>query len=370
MSKKLLYQIIDNKINKIVYPYNHSLTDIDCKTLISALKLNKSINITFDLSIDDNYNKDTFNLLLILLEKNIITSLKLTLSSSIFEYYTEFKSLLKLIENNSSLQKIKIILKGKYGSYHDTNDIILLLLINSIIKNKNIKVLKIDKHIVRIEIFNYLILNNKSLKIIKFTSNYGNKKSEYPLSLYNIMYEWQYEENHLDNNDIKEVNKRIKNYYNNTFLQIINKYFLKIKCFIINKHFISKSNTEFVNDYKNIIDNLINENINVYEFINNFKNIIDNLINKNINIYEFININIYEFINDFENIIDNLITEYINIYKYINDDILYITYTNYCINMNDYTNIIKTINLNEKDDNYKSYYKLLKDKLNFINFCI
>ena len=261
MSKELLYQIIDNKIDKIVYKqYNNTLTNNDCKTLISTLKLYKSNNLTLDLStinliendydnlykllnylkndnkivklnlsycninnfnvsleniiyesfknnstihslnvsnnsliltniiltslinnknnnlkslgisINNNYNKDTFKLLLILLEKNIITSLKLLLSSSIFEYYTEFKSLLKSIENNTSLQKIKIILNGDLNTSHDKDDIILLLLINSIIKNKNIKVLKIKKDIVRIETFNYLILNNKYLETIKFTS--------------------------------------------------------------------------------------------------------------------------------------------------------------------------------------------------------
>ena len=49
MNKELLYQIIDNKINKIVYPYNNNFTDNDCKILISALKLNKSKNLTLDL---------------------------------------------------------------------------------------------------------------------------------------------------------------------------------------------------------------------------------------------------------------------------------------------------------------------------------
>ena len=157
------------------------------------------------------------------------------------------------------------------------------------------------------------------------------------------MYEFQYEEKHLDNNDIIEVNNRIKKYYNNTFLEIIDKYF------------ISKSNTKFINEFKSILFKNITNNSNT-DFNNDFKNITNNLNT--------------EFINDFKNIINNLITEDINIYKYINEDIMYILRSVYCINITNYIDIIKTINLNEKDDNYKRYYKQLQDKLNSINLCI
>ena len=145
--ENIIYEVFKN--NSTIHSLNVSnnsliLTNIILTSLINNKNNNlKSLGISIN---DDNYNNDTFKLLLILLEKNMLTSLKLSLLSIIFKYYTEFKSLLKSIENNTSLQKIKIIqIEERYYSHHDKYDIILLLLINSIIKNKNIKVLKYIK---------------------------------------------------------------------------------------------------------------------------------------------------------------------------------------------------------------------------------
>ena len=445
MNKELLYQIIDNKINKIVYPYNNNFTDNDCKILISALKLNKSKNLTLDLShvtynmdnyqnlykilnylkndkkfiklnlsncfqninfnlkstelfkistninrikniinnyddifynqqinnyinniktninqlniipidtlinnqftnliyeilknnsslqslnISNNenlylcnfilksiinnknntitslnisrngiYNNETFNLLSALLNKNVLTSLKLSFSTSDFKYYTEFKSLLKSIENNASLQEIKIIM----DECHDNNfsiDIMLLFVIDSIIKNKNIKILKIQTDAMFIEIFNYLIINNKNLKTLKFTSRYVK-------CLYTLLY---YDKEIIKNikEDSKELNNYIKNFYNYCLLDTTNKYMSNTKDIINIKHCI-----------KNILDNLIIEDNNIFK---NFK---------------------------YGDLIFN------EMYK--KRESCY-TYTINGLNTKDYINIIK--NLNEcLNGNCKSYYK-------------
>ena len=459
MNKELLYQIIDNKINKIVYPYNNNFTDNDCKILISALKLNKSKNLTLDLShvtynmdnyqnlykilnylkndkkfiklnlsncfqninfnlkstelfkistninrikniinnyddifynqqinnyinniktninqlniipidtlinnqftnliyeilknnsslqslnISNNenlylcnfilksiinnknntitslnisrngiYNNETFNLLSALLNKNVLTSLKLSFSTSDFKYYTEFKSLLKSIENNTSLQEIKIIMIDcQYNN--PTINIMLLLLINSIIKNKNIKILKIHTDTTFVDIFNYLIINNKNLKTLKFTSRYVK-------CLYTLLY---YDKEIIKNikEDSKELNSYIKNYYDNCLLDITNKYMFNIQDITDIKHY-----------FKNILDNLIIENNNIFK---NFK---------------------------YDHFIFN------EMYKKLSNYYKSGSYTLSGLSMKEYINIIKNLNLNEKDDNCKNYYKLLKDKLSSIN---
>ena len=438
MSKDLIYQIIDNKIDKIVYnKYKYTLTDDDLHLLLSAIKLSKSKNLTLDLSniylynkdvslykifnylkndkkitklnlsdwnlnnndfnkinfiqiLNDikslqskinNYNKyynqqtndyinnikyiinqiDTSNiinpviniinetfknnttlqslnisynskhfnnivlkslidnntiktlnvsdysdnntliLLTSLLNKNTLTSLKVGFSLKLFKNFTDFKNFLKSIEINTSLQQITINLKKGYFEI----EFLLLLLIDSILKNNHIKILKLklkgDK--ICINTFNYLLLNNKYLETITFKA--------YTKNYYKIIF--------FDNIDIDIYNNTIDK--NDYIYECYNNILLKIKEY----YFIFNDEAEIENDFNNIMNNIITKDINLYK--------------------------------------------YIDIKKYSNNkyDSGY-NFISYYININDYINQIKNININKlTDDNYKSYYKQLQDKLNSTN---
>lgn len=405
MNKKLIYNIIDNKINKINCVNFYNIINVnDVNTILSAIKLNKSSNLTINLNLsDNNYNKNDFipilnklfnylindkkiiklSLLLYnnisyheiinylecnkiinvinsfkynpivniiyniinnnktlqslnisgnnetlkyyilkalvenenntlkslniqglgliekdslqirtqILNKNILTSLKLTFSIEVFIYYNDFINFLKSIENNTSLQKLSIEIDTKSitnNSMKYSYEIILLLLLNSILKNKHIKTLKInfEQNQISVNTFNYLLLNNKNLNTITFKTNQIN-------TIY---------------------------YYKN-------KYFLKL---LLNDN-INRFNNDNINNY---IYNYYTNNINSTEL----NNIINNIINKDINLYD--NINNYSRVD-------------CNLYN---------------INTIDYISLIKNIDVNMfMNKNYTSYYKQLQDKLNSIN---
>jgi len=140
-------------------------------------------------------------------------------------------------------------------------EIILLLLLNSILKNKHIKTLKInfEQNHISVNTFNYLLLNNKNLNTIIFKTNQINTiyyyKNKYFLKLL------------LNDNINRFNNDNINNYIYNYYINDIN--------YI--KNYYNINSTEL----NNIIYNIITKDINLYDNINNYSRADCNLYNIN-----------------------------------------------------------------------------------------
>jgi len=234
---------------------------------------------------DYNYNKNSFVLRSELLNKNIITKIKMIFLQSLFNYYSSFKLFLKSLENNTSIKKFSFGVFNKY---------IFIILLNSIIKNKNIEILDIS------DVYHF----NKSFKVPPCT---------YEIKYYNNVI---FNNLLLLNNTIKTIiiNKGIRIRCSNDNENIFSN--LKYKFNKNNKYNITSNNNNLIiEDITNIVDNIKDLHLNLYhdiEIINKFD---DDKFNNEyyINIKDYIrfikNKNLDECIND----------EYRDYYKKLQD---------------------------------------------------
>jgi len=231
--KNIIYNMFKHNKTLQILNISYNNENFNCFIIKQLLKSGnttiKSLNIMITIKKcrdeDCYYNNKSFKLRSKLLNNNNITSLKLSFLQSLFDYYEDFKIFLESLENNTSLIKF---------SFYTFNKYIFLILLNSIMKNKHIKVLDlskvkiINKHSFNYVLFNNLILTNTSIKTIIFK------------------------------NKIK-----IRSYYNK-------EYFIeKQKSFNIdNKYDISDDNEYLIKkDLNNIINNLNYLNLDISEDI-------------------------------------------------------------------------------------------------------
>jgi len=283
--KNIIYETFKN--NKTLQSLNISKNNIYFVNLIIKTILDTENNTIRSLNIQNIKFNDKFsiNLLIQLINKNILTSLKLNFSSDLICNYVDLKNLLKSIENTTSLKKLSITFEKTFDivpiSVNKSLEILLLLFINSLINNKSITKIKLylDSNIISINTFNYFILNNRYLKDIIF-NNYNWSNSKYTLNL--IL------NNFININDNNHINKNIVSYYKK-ILKDIKHYYLK-------KHIDS---SELINNVNNIISKFINKEVNIYKDIQ-FEHISDDYyIYGDTYINNIKNMNLNEFKNDY-----------------------------------------------------------------------